>query len=308
MIKETDGDHFEEMRSLEQELTFQTTAEEFAERKLAFGPLQMRSLGITSQDGIHTNLGLLLSDQCVHTIKAAVFEGTTQNEFKDRKEFTGSLLKQMNDVYEYIDFRNPVHSTFDKLRRIDQRSIPEVAVREALLNLLIHREYAFRASALISLYSDRIEFVSVGGLVSGVTLNDVMMGISVCRNMNLANVFYRLELIEAYGTGIRKIMEAYEGTNLTPQIEASDNVFKITLPSLTAPREEKPLTYTSGSEKDKEEKLILSLQRQGTIRRKDAESLLGESQSSCGRLLKKLTGSGKIVREGNGKNTFYRLP
>ncbi|MCD8055009.1 MAG: putative DNA binding domain-containing protein [Lachnospiraceae bacterium] len=308
MIKETDGDHFEEMRSLEQELTFQTTAEEFAGRKLAFGLPQMRTLGITSQDGVYTNLGLLLSDQCVHTIKAAVFEGTTQNEFKDRKEFTGSLLKQMNDVYEYIDFRNPVHSTFDKLRRIDQRSIPEVAVREALLNLLIHREYAFRASALISIYSDRIEFISVGGLVSGVTQNDVMMGISVCRNMNLANVFYRLELIEAYGTGIRKIMNAYEGTGVTPQIETSDNAFKIILPSLTAPHEVKPLTYASEPQESKEEKLILSLQRQGTIRRKDAESLLGESQSSCGRLLKRLTGSGKIVREGNGKNTFYRLP
>jgi ATP-dependent DNA helicase RecG len=138
--------------------------------------------------------------------KAAVFEGSNQSVFKDRKEFSGSLFKQMGAVYDYIDFHNQTRSTFDKLRRIDTRDYPEVAVREALLNSLVHREYSFRASTLISIYNDRIEFTSIGGLVSGVTLNDVLMGISVCRNAKLANVFYRLELIEAYGTGMRKIM------------------------------------------------------------------------------------------------------
>lgn len=305
MIKETDGDHFEEMRSLEQELTFDTAANEFSKRNTAFGPAQMRTLGITSRDGVYTNLGLLLSDQCVHTIKTAVFEGTTQSEFKDRREFTGSLLKQMNEVYEYIDFRNPVHSTFDKLRRIDKRDIPEVAVREALLNLLVHREYSFRASALISIYTDRIEFVSIGGLVSGVTLDDVMMGISVCRNANLANVFYRLELIEAYGTGIRKIMDAYEGSGVTPQIETSDNAFKIILPNLNVPSNAGLAGQRGNSGDTDERKLLLFLQEQGSIRRKDAEEKLGLSRSVCSRTLKKLVEDGKIVQEGKGRNTHY---
>ena len=209
MIKETDGDHFEERRSLEQNLTFEAAEKEFSERDILFGTAQMKTLGIMTQDGVYTNLGLLLSDQCVHTIKAAVFEGTTQNEFKDRKEFSGSLFRQMEDVYEYIDFRNQMHSTFQKLRRIDQRDYPETAVREALLNLLVHREYSFRASTFISIYTDRIEFTSIGGLVNGVTLKDVLMGISVCRNVKLANVFYRLELIE----------ECEKSRNLMPEPE-----------------------------------------------------------------------------------------
>ena len=234
MIKETDGDHFEEMRSLEQKLTFESARKIFSERNVKFGFTQMKILGMATQDGVYTNLGLLLSDQCVHTIKAAVFQGTTQSEFKDRKEFSGSLFRQMDEAYDFIDFRNQTHSTFDKLYRIDRRDYPETAVREALLNLLVHREYSFRASTFISLYADRLEFTSIGGLVSGVSLNDITMGISVCRNAKLANVFYRLELIEAYGTGIIKIMEAYEGTGMTPQIEASDNAFKIILPNLNA--------------------------------------------------------------------------
>ena len=92
MIKETDGDYFEEMRSLEQDLTFEAAKKEFSERNILFGEAQMKTLGIMTHDGVYTNLGFLLSDQCVHTIKAAVFQGTTQNEFKDRKEFSGSLF------------------------------------------------------------------------------------------------------------------------------------------------------------------------------------------------------------------------
>ena len=306
MIKETDGDHFEEMRSLEQNLTFEAAKKEFSERNIRFGEAQMKTLGLMTHDGIYTNLGLLLSDQCVHTIKAAAFEGTTPNKFKDRREFSGSLFRQMNEVYDYIDFRNQTHSTFQKLRRIDRRDYPETAVREALLNSLVHREYSFRASTLISLYADRIEFTSIGGLVSGVTLKDVMMGISVCRNVKLANVFYRLELIEAYGTGILKIMEAYSGTGKEPQIETSDNAFKIILPNLNAhaDQDDPDARQNGGSP---EEAVIALAKKQNSFTRKDVEEELGISQSACGRMLKQMAQRGQIIQEGKGRNTHYLL-
>lgn len=307
MIKETDGDHFEDMRSLEQDLTFEAARKEFSERNLPFGEPQMKTLGIMTHDGVYTNLGLLLSDQCVHTIKVAAFEGTTQQEFKDRKEFSGSLFRQMDEVYDYIDFRNQTHSTFQKLRRIDQRDYPETAVREALLNLLVHREYSFRASTFISLYEDRIEFTSIGGLVSGVTLNDIMMGISVCRNVKLANVFYRLELIEAYGTGILKIQEAYSGTGKKPKIETSDNAFKIILPNLNVHTEQKEPATDKLAGSVQEDLVINLAKKQGAFTRKDLEKTLGISQTACGRLLKRMMESGQIVQEGKGRNTHYRL-
>ena len=308
MIKETDGDHFEEMRSLEQKLTFESAKKIFAERNVKFGFTQMKTLGMATQDGVYTNLGLLLSDQCVHTIKAAVFQGITQSEFKDRKEFSGSLFRQMNEAYDFIDFRNQTHSTFDKLYRIDRRDYPETAVREALMNLLVHREYSFRASTFISLYSDRLEFISIGGLVSGVSLKDVTMGISVCRNAKLANIFYRLELIEAYGTGIIKIMEAYEGTGMTPQIETSDNAFKIILPNLNARPEPARQMQINPEKSTPEEKVIALTKQRGVITRKEIEILLGIGQSSCGRLLKKMIENGLLIQEGKGKNTHYCLP
>lgn len=307
MIKDTDGDRFEEMRSLEQDLTFEAAEKEFSERNIPFGQAQMKTLGIMSHDGVYTNLGLLLSDQCVHTIKAAVFEGATQNEFKDRKEFSGSLFRQMDEVYNYIDFRNQIHSSFAKLRRIDKKDYPEVAVREALLNLIVHREYSFRASTFISIYTDRIEFTSIGGLVSGVTLKDVMMGISICRNVKLANIFYRLELIEAYGTGILKIMDAYSGTGKTPKIETSDNAFKIILPNLNTQKEQIEPSDDRPAGSIMIETVLSLARKQSTFTRKDVEMALGISQTTCGRLLKQMLKNGQIITEGKGRNTHYHL-
>lgn len=306
MIKETDGDRFEEMRALEQELTFVATSQEFERRGLVFGTEQMRTLKLINRDGLYTNLALLLSEQCPHTIKVAVFEGEDQSVFKDRREFSGSLLHQMNEAYDYLDHYNQIHATFDKLLRIDRRDYPEEALREALMNLLVHRDYAFHASGLISVYTDRIEFVSIGGLLPGILLEDVMAGVSVCRNQNLANVFYRLRLIEAYGTGIKKIMNAYGGTELTPLIETTHNTFKVILPNVNA----RVITETVSHYNDvvDDETRIACLAKEcGVITRAEVEARLGISASTATRLLREMTQSGQLMRIGKGRQTKYQL-
>lgn len=310
MIKETDGDRFEEMRSLEQELTFLATAKEFGRRNIEFGIQQMQTLKILNNDNIYTNLGLLLSEQCVHTIKVAVFQGTDQSIFKDRHEFTGSLMQQLNEVYDFIDLRNQTHSTFEKLLRIDTRDYPEVAVREALLNLLVHRDYAFRASALISIYTDRIEFVSVGGLLPGIELEDVMVGLSVCRNQNLANVFYRLRLIEAYGTGIQKIMKAYEKLDKKPIIQNTSNAFKITLPNTNVKCEAEASTEGKADYSlNENENIVLGfVKTNGSVTRTDVESLLEISASTASRLLRRMVENDVLAQHGKGRSIKYILP
>ena len=306
MIKETDGDRFEEMRSLEQQLTFVATEQEFARRGLAFGAEQMRTLKLLNSDGLYTNLALLLSEQCPQTIKVAVFEGEDQSVFKDRREFYGSLLHQMNEVYDYLDHYNQVHATFDKLLRIDRRDYPEEALREALMNLLVHRDYAFHASGLISVYTDRIEFVSIGGLLPGILLEDVMAGVSVCRNQNLANVFYRLRLIEAYGTGIKKIMNAYGGTELTPLIETTHNTFKVILPNVNAEVTTETVSHYNDVVDD-ETRIACLAKECGVITRAEVEARLGISASTATRLLREMTQSGQLMRIGKGRQTKYQL-
>lgn len=319
MIKETDGDRFETMRSVNQELSFNSAEQEFAVRNIDFGLQQMRSLKLIDKNHLYSNLALLLSDQCVHTIKVAVFQGTNQTIFKDRREFTGSLMQQMNEVYEFIDFRNQTRATIEKLLRVDLRDYPEIAVREALLNLLVHRDYSFSASAFISIYADRIEFVSIGGLMPGLDLEDVMAGISVCRNQELANVFYRLSLIEAYGTGMGKIMKAYESYEVKPLIETTRNTFKVILPNVNAKYEpvsgatEKTESRVEMSDtvsavcNDAEMKVIDFVRQHGSITRRDVEVLLGVSGSTASRLLKKLMKNELLVSSGRARGLKYIL-
>ena len=306
MIKETDGDRFEEMRALEQELTFVATSQEFERRGLVFGTEQMRTLKLINSDGLYTNLAPLLSEQCPHTIKVAVFEGEDQSVFNDRREFSGSLLHQMNEAYDYLDHYNQIHATFDKLLRIDRRDYPEEALREALMNLLVHRDYAFHASGLISVYTDRIEFVSIGGLLPGILLEDVMAGVSVCRNQNLANVFYRLRLIEAYGTGIKKIMNAYGGTELTPLIETTHNTFKVILPNVNAKVTTETVSHYNDVVDD-ETRIACLAKECGVITRAEVEARLGISASTATRLLREMTQSGRLMRIGKGRQTKYQL-
>lgn len=319
MIKETDGDRFETMRCLNQNLTFEATKKEFELRKTDFGSQQMRTLKLVDQDGLYSNLALLLSDQCVHTVKVAAFQGTDQTIFKDRREFAGSLMRQMNEIYDFIDFRNQTHATIEKLYRVDVRDYPEIAVREALLNLLVHRDYSFSASAFISIYADRIEFVSIGGLLPGIDLEDVMVGLSICRNQNLANVFYRLHLIEAYGTGIGKIMKAYEGMQKKPVIETTKNTFKIILPNINAKYETEEATmlevksgtpFTTISKKkisDEEEKILEYTRIHGVITKNNAIELLEVSASTASRVIRKMVRSNLLKQNGKARNTHYTI-
>ena len=325
MIKETDGDRFEVMRSLNQELTFEALRQEFKLRNVDLGTLQMHTLKLIDNDGLYSNLALLLSDQCRQSIKVAIFQGQNQSIFKDRREFTGSLLQQMNEVYDFIDFHNRTHATIERLHRIDVRDYPEVAVREALLNILVHRDYSISASALISMYEDRIEFVSVGGLLPGIELEDIMAGLSVCRNQELANVFYRLHLIEAYGTGISKIMKAYADEAKKPVISTTKNTFKIVLPNINADGEQpqfgfredsipqhKPTALSTSlkadcSDNNRESLVIDYIKEHNTITRLQAEKLLDVSPATASRLLRKMVNDGELIQEGRARDIRYRM-
>lgn len=303
MIKETDGDSFETMRSLEQNLSFQAAEAQFAKRKVPYDATKMQTLGMVSSDGIYSNVALLLSEQCPNTIKAATFAGVDQNVFQDRREFTGSLFQQMEDLYAYLDLHNQTKATFEGLYRTDTRDYPEDALRETLMNSLVHRDYSFSASTLVSIYDDRIEFVSVGGLPTGITLDDIMLGLSVCRNPKLAAIFYRLQLIEAYGTGIPKIMKAYAGTGLEPKIEVTNNASKITLPNRNAV---KATDSVPNERKSNEEKILDLIAQNGYVVRSDVDQLLDVSQTTASRILKRMVTDGLIYQDGRGRKTKYR--
>ena len=319
MILETTGKSFEQSRSLNQSLTFSSLQHELGIRNLEFGLPQMKTLKLVGEDGLYTNLALLLSDQCAHTIKVAVFQGRDSAVFRDRKEFSGSVLKQLADVYQFICRFNKTEAAFEGLIRTDTRDYPEEAIREALLNSIIHRDYLFSGSTVINFFDDHLEFISLGGLVAGISMEAVFLGASVSRNPNLAAVFYRLGLVESYGTGIRKIMRLYEHSGMQPSFRTAEGAFAVSLPN----RNESHLLaepaqghgYAPGGTSapdqsdisDMKEAICKLIAEKGKATRKDVEGILHIGSTKAYKLLKQLCAEGRLIQKLNGNRTTYRL-
>ena len=233
MIKDSDGDVFEEMRTVAQDLTFEEAEHTFKRYKVEFSEEKYITLGLRNiHDDQYTNLALILSDQCQHTTKLAVFGNEDNTEFRDAKEFGGSIFKQLEDSFAYLSLCNRTAATFKGLERVERSDYPEEVLREALLNALVHRDYSYSGSIIINVNDTSIEFISLGGLLPGLSADDIRSGISQPRNRKLVEIFHRLKLIESYGTGIRKIYAFYKDGAVQPRIEVTDNTFKLVLPNM----------------------------------------------------------------------------
>lgn len=305
MIKNADGDAFEELRSMEQELTFSACVKTFDEHGVAFGEDKYNALGIRNHlQGLYTNLGLLISDQCAHSVKAAVFSDEGNTVFRDRKEFTGSVFKQMEDTFAYLQLCNQNRSVIDGLTRVDYWDYPKDALREALVNALIHRDYSFSGSIIINVNDREMEFISLGGLLPGLLQEDIRNGISQLRNRNLAEAFHRLNLIEAYGTGIRRIFALYDDCAVKPAITVTPNSFKITLPNMNS------------ADSPKASKIKLTPQMQQVLdcisqdentTEIQLQELLNIKRTRLYNLLRQMETAGLIQSSGRGANKKYKV-
>lgn len=317
MIKDSDGDVFEEMRSMNQDLAFDSAEKTFAKYGVSFGSDKYMTLGIV-RNGLYTNLGLILSDQCLHTVKVAVFGDDAKTIFKDNKEFGGSVFEQLEGAFDYLMLCNRTVSEIRGLERVEKQDYPEAALREALLNALVHRDYSFSGSIIVNVNEKEIEFISLGGLLPGLSPDDIRSGISQPRNKALAEVFHRLRLIESYGTGIRRIFGLYAECPLQPRIEVTPNTFKIVLPNMNVASSvvydssvsannpfvsERPAPYTTGQM----QRIVDFINEKGKITDSEIEALLGLKKTRAFTIAKRMRDMGLIESVGRGGGKVYVL-
>lgn len=151
---------------------------------------------------------------------------------------------------------------------------------------------------VINIYDKQIEFVSIGGLLPGLTANDIRSGISQPRNKNLAEVFHRLKLIEAYGTGIRRIYRLYENCSVQPLIEVTHNTFKMILPNMNTVDPLKHKTYLMLQK----EKVLDFILKKGQITESGIMELLGVKRRRAYTVAKRMSDESLIVAVGRGAN------
>ena len=216
--------------------------------------------------------------------KRITFENTSVLDIYEK------ALSVFRDYYQYEVIQGADRKMVEK--------IPEAAFREAVANALIHRVWDVDSQIRVSMYDDRIKVVSPGGLPSGITEDEYLSGkLSVLRNRNLANVFYRLGFVEIFGTGITRIKQIYSEASVKPSFEVSENAIQIVLP-----------IYEENANLTEDEKVVYKLLSRNMLKSmSEIAPYISFGKSKTTKLLKDMEQKGVIAIEGKGKGTKYRI-
>ena len=292
--------NYEEVQSANQELTFHYLEDKLKE-KLNIGALNidiLKTLKLYSDEDGFNQAALLVSDQnSFRGIDIARF-GDNMNIFLDRETFEeGSVIfefdETMNMFNKYYSYEEIIGS-----ERVRKYTIPAEAFREALANAVVHRTWDVNARIRVSMFDNRIEIASPGGLPRGLSEKEYLSGqVSVFRNPIISNVFYRLNIIESFGTGIMKILQAYETLEQKPQFEIFDNSIKVILPTQNV-----KTSLTSD-----EQSIVEYLSAGRLSSSSEIAKATGFSKGKAIQLLNSLVEKNMIKIEGSGRGTRYRI-
>lgn len=206
-----------------------------------------------------------------------------------------SLLSELERAIQiYRDFYQ-----YEKIEGIERKKIeriPEQAFREALANGLIHRTWDVKSRIRVMMYGDRIEIISPGGLPTGISDEEYLKGnVSLLRNPILANVFYRLHIVEILGTGITRIRESYRDSVVKPAFEVYENSINVILPVSDA------FELTRDEAEVYKELGITVSKSIGEITER-----VSFGRSKVAAILKRLADKHYIIIQGNGRGTKYK--
>ena len=300
LILEGQNQSYEELPSSMQELTFDRLEEELKE-SLGITSLNediLKTLELYSEKRGFNNAAALLADRNQFPGIDMIRFGSSIDEIMDRATFEHmSVLAQLSSCIEMFQ----TYYQYEKIEGVERKQIdkiPEKAFREAIANALVHRAWDVRASIKISMFEDRIEISSPGGLPAGIGREEYLNGqISVLRNPILGNVFFRLKYIEKFGTGIMRINRSYSNALEKPSYQIFENSIQVVLPVIAS--DEKL------SEKDK--KILDTIRDKGTVSRSEIEKLAGIGKDSTIRSLNLLLKKHIIEKTGAGRGVKYHI-
>ncbi len=300
LVLEGKNIRFEELPCKDQELSFEILQSNLKEKIQieTFNKDTLKTLNLYDDvNGFNNAAGLLADKNHFPGIDIVKF-GENISIIQKRITFENTsvlgiyekALSVFRDYYQYEVIQGADRKMVEK--------IPEAAFREAIANALIHRVWDVDLQIRVSMFDDRIEVVSPGGLPSGITEDEYLSGkLSVLRNRNLANVFYRLGFVEIFGTGITRIKQIYSEALTKPGFEVSENAIKIILP-----------IYEESTNLTEDEKVVYKLLSKNMLKSmSEIAPYISFGKSKTTKLLKDMEQKGVITIEGKGKGTKYRI-
>lgn len=295
MIRESSPQPWESRLSRQTDLRFGETADIFKKYNVSFSSAHYLRLGLIDDADHFTQLGELLSDQ--NRTKLVVGTFSQDSASLSVREFSGSLLRQIDQAFDMFAAINPelIHKT-GELANKRHFAWPPKALREALVNCAVHRDYSQSEPTKVSIFPNRFEFLSYGSIPGRLSVDDIVLeGVSKCRNERLADILRRLGWMENYGSGFPMIWREYANSGAEPKLEATRRVFRIVLPKI----QDEPRGTTT-------ERCRALFETHDTLSMTEIMNLLNVSRTSANTAVNALMKAGQIEKIRIGRMTKYR--
>lgn len=219
---------FGKIRSHRQYLSFEQLKIYYEEKGLTLTKHFKQNLELLTDNESLNYVAYLLADENGTSIKVAKYSGTDRIDLVENNEYGYcSLIKATKRVLDKLELENKTFSKITSKERIDKRLWDAIALREAIINAIIHNDYTREIPPKFEIFSDRFEITSYGGLFEGMTKEDFFEGLSLPRNKELMRVYKDLGMVEQLGSGVPRILQAYSKDSF----KFSENYLRMIFPA-----------------------------------------------------------------------------
>ncbi|MDR2463495.1 MAG: HTH domain-containing protein [Verrucomicrobiales bacterium] len=285
-------------------MTFAQLGIYYQEQGLELSPQFLDNLDMRLASGEYNFAAYLLADHNGASIKVVKYAGEDKINLIENEEFGyRCLITATNRVLDKLAVENRTFARITYPKRIEQAMVDKAALREAVINAIVHNDYN-KAVPLVEIFSNRMVITSAGGLVDGLSVENFFSGRSMPRNRELMRVFKDVELVEHIGSGMSRIMRAYDRSIF----EFTPSFFVVTLPFAKDKTSDTENGTELGTDGAKDEKIILSLiQGNEKITFEQLALKTNLSRRTISRIVKLLQSKGSLARIGSVRSGFWKV-
>jgi predicted HTH transcriptional regulator len=303
-----------EIDSPRQELTFNQLKIYYEEHNLMLNDNFLQNLDLLTSEGKYNYNAFLLADENNVSIKLVKYLGNNKLELLENLEFGNRcLITATQRILDRLDVENTTYAKIEYFGRKEQEKIDSKALKEAVINAIVHNDYSYGNSPIIELYSDRVEITSAGGLPQELSQEEFLEGVTAPRNKELIRVFKDVDLIENIGSGVLRILDAYDKSCF----KFMDHFLRVSFKYKENPFEYENITPKNGvingeindvKNITNNEKIILNaIIKNPNISQKDISNETKIPYRTVQRLISTLKSKELIERIGSNKSGYWKI-
>ena len=305
-----------EIEAPRQDLTFRQLKIHYEGNGMTLNDNFARNLNLLTDEGKYNYNAYLLADENNISIKLVKYLGTNKMELIENQEYGYCcLITATQRILDRLTAENTVYAKIEYNGRKEVEMIDSKALKEAVINAMVHSDCTLSTTPIIELYSDRIEITSGGGLPQGLSQEEFLEGVTAPRNKELIRVFKDVDLIENIGSGVLRILDAYDKSCfkfmehfLRVSFKYKENPFEYAIKNNVSANDTINDTLKDTIKLTKNEKEILSLiVNNNQITREGIVNELRLSDRTVSRAIKHLQDEKVIFREGSKKKGYWKI-